>query len=121
MSSGGLRLVRSTQSWLRVRMKNPAAGFGQCKGGEEKHAVSRHRENRDGVAERRLGRERADQEGKQRADASAEIVAEALARSAQSCRIEFGEERTDAGEVSRREEAERKAKQPQHLVGQRQL
>src|ERR1700693_1842778 len=90
-------------AYLRIRMQNAAARFGQRKGGDEEHAVSPHRENRDGIAERCLGRERADQERKQRADATAEIVAEALARSAQPGRIEFSEERADAGEITGRE------------------
>src|ERR1700737_4324794 len=87
-------------SGLRIRMQNSAARFRQRKRREEEHAVSRHRKNRDGAAERCRGRERTDQERKQRADAAAEIVAEALARSAQPCRIEFGEEGPHAGEIS---------------------
>src|ERR1700736_277793 len=84
---------------LRIRMQNPAARFRQRKGREEEHTVSRYRENCDGVGERCRGRERADQERKQRADAAAEIVAEALARSAQPGRKEFREERAHAGEI----------------------
>src|SRR5487761_2252668 len=112
---------RSRQAFLGVRVQNPAARFGQRERGEEIYGVSRYRENRNGVAERGIGRERADQERKQRADAAAEIVAEALARSAQPGRIELGEECADAGEVSRREEAERETEQPKRLVVQRQL
>src|ERR1700732_4732144 len=108
-------------SGLCIRMQNSAARFRQRKRREEEHAVSRYRKNRDGVAKRCRGRERTDQKRKQRADAAAEIVAEALAGSAQPRRIEFGEERADAGEIARSEEAEREAEQPQHLVGQRQL
>src|ERR1700733_9050944 len=98
---------------LCVRMQNPAAGFRQCECCEEEHAVSRYSEDRDGVAERGRVGERADQKREQRADAAAEIVAKALARSAQPGRIQFGEERADAGEVAGGEEAKRETEQPE--------
>src|ERR1700733_4805716 len=81
-------------------MQHPHARFRQCEGRDEEHAVGQNRENRDGVAERGFGRERADQIGKQRADAAAEIVAKALARSAQPCRIELGEKYAEAKKPS---------------------
>src|ERR1700730_14445276 len=40
---------------LGIRMQDPAARFRQCKCRDEEHAVSRYRENRDGVAERSRG------------------------------------------------------------------
>src|SRR5450631_2578770 len=101
-------------------MQNSAAGFRQRERRDEEHAVGQYGEDRDSIAERRRGRERADQKREQRADAAAEIIAEALAGSAQPRRIELGEKRADTGEVAGGEEAEREAEQPQHLVGQRQ-
>src|SRR3981081_1214842 len=97
-SQGG-RERRSEAS--RIRMQNSAARLRQRKGRDEEHAVSQHGEDRDGVAERGRGRQRADQEREQRADAAAEIVAKALAGSAQPRRIQLGEERADAGEIAR--------------------
>src|SRR3982074_2267001 len=110
-------------SWQQsgVGVQNPAAGFRQREGRDEEQSIGHHREDRDGVAERRRGRERADQEREQRADAAAEIIAEPLSGSAQSRRIKLGQESAHAREVARCEEAERKPQQPQHLVGQRQL
>ncbi|GCC48347.1 hypothetical protein chiPu_0032375 [Chiloscyllium punctatum] len=64
---------------LPTRMQHAAARFRQRVGGDEEHGIGRDREDRDRVGERRRGRQRADQERKQRADAAAEIVAEALA------------------------------------------
>src|SRR5258706_7892004 len=92
-----------------VRMQHPAAGFRQREGGNEEHAIGGNGKHGDRVGERRRCREPSDQERKQGADATAEIVAEALPRSAQPCRKQFGEERADAGEVARREESEREA------------
>ena len=94
---------------------------GSAKAAIKNTRVSHHREDRDRIGKRRRRRERPDQERKQRADAAAEIVAEALARAAQPRRIEFGQERADAGEITGGEEAKREAEQPQDFVGQRQL
>src|SRR3981189_2403404 len=102
-------------------MQDSAARFRQRKRCDEEHARSQHRENRDGVAKRCRIRERADQKRKPRADAAAEIVAEALAGSAKPGRIEFSEECADTGEITGSEEAERETEKPQHLIGQRQL
>ncbi len=102
-------------------MENLAAGFRQRERSDEEQAIGQYRENADRIAKGCGGRETADQERKQRADAAAEIVAEALARSAQPCRKELCQERTHAGEITRGKEAEREAEQPQNFVGQRQL
>src|SRR5207247_6788595 len=64
--------VRGFDGQSGVGVQNPATGFRQREGGDEEHAVSDDGEDRDGVAERGRGRQRADQERKQRADAAAE-------------------------------------------------
>ena len=76
-------------------MQHLAARLRQGEGGEEEHAVGRDGKDRDRVGKYRRG-ERADEEWKQRADAAAEIVAEAAARSAEPRRMEFREECADA-------------------------
>src|ERR1700675_4963479 len=100
-------------------MQNTAAGFRQREGGEEEQAIGQHREDRDGIAERCRVRKRADQKWKQSPDAAAEIIAEALARSAQPCRIKLGQECAYTREIGRSEKAEREAQYPQDLIGQR--
>src|SRR5262249_37757333 len=106
---------------LTIRMQYAAACFRQGEGGEEEYGVGGDREDRDRIGQRCRDGKPADQEWKQRADAAAEIVAKTLARAAQARRIELGEERTHAGEIPGSKEAERKAEQPEDLVGQRQL
>ena len=58
-------------------MQHLASRLRQGEGGEKEHAVGRDGKDRDRVGKCRRRRERADQEWKQRADAAAEIVAEA--------------------------------------------
>src|ERR1700754_3096635 len=66
-------------------------------------------------------REHPDQRRKKCAHATAEVVAEALPRAAQTRRIELGEKRTDTGKITAAEEAERKAEPQHHAVTDREL
>src|SRR5450755_1300166 len=82
MAPSPTRREGTTEIASPFSVQYPAAGFRQRECRDEEYAVGRYRKNRDGVAERRRGRERTDQKRKQRADAAAEIVAKALARTA---------------------------------------
>src|SRR5262249_52614824 len=69
--------------FLSLRVQYPSARFRQRESCKEKQAIGRDREDRDRVGKCCRVRQRADQKRKQRADAAAEIIAEALTRAAQ--------------------------------------
>src|SRR5258708_27544984 len=77
-----------------------AAGLRQHRHRGEDQAIGHQREEADGEAESERRAEISHEAGKQRADAAAEIIAEALAGAATARRVELGHERPHSPDAS---------------------
>src|SRR6185312_10968435 len=100
----------------RVGGEHAALGFGQEERRHDHETVSDQSEDSDRTAERHGGAQHAGEEWAQRSEAAAEIIGEALPRTAHAGRIQFRQNRPHARENPRDEKAEREAEYQHHRV-----